>query len=192
MMGVGGAGKSTFVNTCIPGAGAPTNASLTPDAQGITAYHCQPLDCTLVDTPGFDNLFFSDGDNLQKIMEWITKQYPHNRGGVRCGIIFLEATPPRENRVLTLLHRSFRAKGICRWLRTPPGEERSYNGEKFESEEAAMLFCHNVVKAILNDLSVSELLEELDKVIKRVAANAGRRRTSLWRRLIESLSRHFR
>jgi len=89
VMGVTGAGKSSFISTC---SGKPVKIghnlkSCTADVEDVSFMYNRSLRVHLIDTPGFDDTERSDVQVLQDIAHWLSASF---KSGIRLsGIIFL-------------------------------------------------------------------------------------------------------
>lgn len=88
IMGVTGAGKSTFIRD-VTGLDVNISHGIESETQDISVYDIV-LDgrtISLIDTPGFDDTYRSDAVVLDQVSSWLAKKY---REGVKInGIIFL-------------------------------------------------------------------------------------------------------
>ncbi|KAK5719923.1 hypothetical protein LTR15_007196 [Elasticomyces elasticus] len=89
VMGVTGAGKSTFIRTVSGDSSVVVGDSLrscTSELMGYSFYY-QGYNVNLIDTPGFNDTFRSETDVLQDISEWLSESYEMNNK--LTGIIYL-------------------------------------------------------------------------------------------------------
>ncbi|KAH6884302.1 hypothetical protein BKA70DRAFT_1205441 [Coprinopsis sp. MPI-PUGE-AT-0042] len=173
LLGKSGSGKSTFVNTAIPGANAPVSQQL-ESMTGAVNVHRSGLELDLVDTPGFNSSGFgSDDEILQKIIDWVDSQVPvNNRADVRCGVLFIHEGERGGATALGMLQEALESRNLAvHQLKTSTSAYKMglfYNGHLFKFEEAgeeATSFCLREAKAALDEgLSAFDLLEELKKV----------------------------
>ncbi|KAJ5961653.1 hypothetical protein N7501_006594 [Penicillium viridicatum] len=89
IMGVTGAGKSTFISR-LADSHVPVGSGLNACTQDVAVYRCKfsgPVNIWLVDTPGFDDTHRSDTDVLREIANWLMESFSSNK--VLNGIIYL-------------------------------------------------------------------------------------------------------
>ncbi|CAM1502632.1 Fc.00g074080.m01.CDS01 [Cosmosporella sp. VM-42] len=96
VMGVTGAGKSTFISACT-GAEVEIGHDLRACTQNVAIYRYEyspTVNVYLVDTPGFDDTTRSDTEVLREIADWLYESFS---GGVRLrGVLYLHRiTDPR-------------------------------------------------------------------------------------------------
>ncbi|KAH8881187.1 hypothetical protein GQ53DRAFT_668330, partial [Thozetella sp. PMI_491] len=79
VMGVTGAGKSTFISKCVTGPATPViGHDIKSCTQNVGVYECEyspDIKVYLIDTPGFDDTMRSDKQVLQDIAFWLGKTY---------------------------------------------------------------------------------------------------------------------
>ncbi|KAJ5416032.1 hypothetical protein N7465_004727 [Penicillium sp. CMV-2018d] len=89
IMGVIGAGKSTFISQ-LADSHVPVGSGLHACTQDVAVYRCKfssPVNIWLVDTPGFDDTHRSDTDVLREIENWLMESFSSKK--VLNGIIYL-------------------------------------------------------------------------------------------------------
>ncbi|KAH6903477.1 hypothetical protein BKA70DRAFT_1566696 [Coprinopsis sp. MPI-PUGE-AT-0042] len=165
LLGKTGAGKSTFVNACIPGAGAAVSPGLSLCSTTVTCFPSKGF--VLADTPGFDDPDMTpDGALLQHIIDQIAK---HTRRDAPCGVIFMRDRAESENgKALSDLRRAFaRRTGSIHELVTSTcrTSNLSYNGTTFSNKSPTLqAFCQDRVHEALKDgLLAQDVLELLQK-----------------------------
>ncbi|KAK2616065.1 hypothetical protein N8I77_002775 [Diaporthe amygdali] len=100
VMGVTGAGKSTFISHCTSGSQGPSpdiGHGVTSRTREVAVYKCDYAPGTsfyLVDTPGFDDTSRTDKQVLQNITEWLGTTY---KQGVKLnGIVYFHRISDRR------------------------------------------------------------------------------------------------
>ncbi|KAK6539328.1 hypothetical protein TWF694_009561 [Orbilia ellipsospora] len=88
LMGITGAGKSTFIET-VTGRRGIAGHSLDGETREVKSYDTviDGVKVTLVDTPGFDDNLESNMDIMKKISTWLASSYQDNR--LLSGIVYL-------------------------------------------------------------------------------------------------------
>ncbi|KUM55632.1 hypothetical protein ACN42_g11616 [Penicillium freii] len=90
IMGVTGAGKSTFISH-LADSHVPVGSGLHACTQDVAVYQCKssgPVNIWLVDTPGFDDTHRSDTDVLREIANWLMESFSSKKV-ILNGIIYL-------------------------------------------------------------------------------------------------------
>ncbi|KAJ5942072.1 hypothetical protein N7516_002240, partial [Penicillium verrucosum] len=90
IMGVTGAGKSTFISQ-LADSHVPVGNGLNACTQDVAVYRCKssgPANIWLVDTPGFDDTHRSDTDVLREIANWLMESFSSKKV-ILNGIIYL-------------------------------------------------------------------------------------------------------
>ncbi|GAB1317169.1 Reticulocyte-binding protein 2 a [Madurella fahalii] len=112
VMGVTGAGKSTFISKCCPsavGSASDGMKSCTQDVKAYTFNHNAKV-IHLLDTPGFDDTYRSDSDVLRDLAYYLTSSY--GNGYKLSGIIYLH--PITHNRMTGTAFKNLRTfRKLC-------------------------------------------------------------------------------
>ncbi|KAJ6013396.1 hypothetical protein N7540_007987 [Penicillium herquei] len=115
VMGMTGAGKSTFISHCTDTKVAISDpGALQSCTQDVQVYRCKSyephLNVYLVDTPGFDDTNRKDTDILKEIATWLTTTYQNK---IRLsGILYLHRIS--DNRMGGCAHRNLKMfKKLC-------------------------------------------------------------------------------
>jgi len=92
IMGITGSGKSTFINTLVPGAELAVGGDIDPCTKQVhPAIVAHPNDSerrvVFIDTPGLDNTTWPDEKILREITAWLHRFY--NKDRKLAGIIYL-------------------------------------------------------------------------------------------------------
>ncbi|KAJ5174513.1 uncharacterized protein N7482_000390 [Penicillium canariense] len=109
VMGVTGAGKSTFISHL-----AESKVEVGDGTQRVEMYRCKfsgPVNIWLVDTPGFDDTHRSDTDVLREIARWLTESLSANNV-ILNGMIYLHRITEARMRG-SAMNNLFMFKKLC-------------------------------------------------------------------------------